>query len=76
MTYKNSHHGVMEAHGSAYAMAKATGIPYRKVKVWYNNGRLADPGLWKIILSTIYQDTDHMFRSLAEDWSWAKEPEK
>ncbi len=76
MTFKNAHHGVMDAYGSAYAMAKATGISYRKVKVWYKNRRLADPSAWEKILSGVGQNTDYMFRALAEDWQWAKEDKR
>lgn len=42
----NAHQQLMQYYSSAYACAKATGLPYRTVKQWWAKGCFTDPARW------------------------------
>lgn len=65
----SAHADVIQAYGSAYACAKATGVPYDTCKRWWRVGRLSDPARWQVVLAGAGLDRPEIYKQLAQEYS-------
>ena len=46
---ENEHERLLYSFPSAYRMHKDTGVPLSTCKLWWQKGKIADPGAWRTI---------------------------
>ena len=46
---ENEHERLLYSFPSAYRMSKDTDIPLSTCKLWWQKGKIADPGAWRTI---------------------------